>query len=121
MPMDRSRYPADWESIAQAIKTQAGWRCQHCGRPCRKPGEKWFEFAAAMMGAYPSDDLDHPQRFTLTVAHLDQNPSNNDPSNLSALCSGCHLRYDAPHRRANRQAKLERRGQLPLLGGGNNA
>ena len=117
MPMDRSRYPDNWEEIAFEVKSEADWECADCGRPCRQPGQSWveFDFEAAERGW--GMDLDHPQRFTLTAAHLDQNPSNNDPPNLLALCSGCHLRYDAPHRAANSRAKRERAGQLPLLGG----
>jgi hypothetical protein len=53
----------------------------------------------------------------LTVAHLNQDPSDNDPTNLRALCAPCHLRHDAPYRSANGQAKRERDGQLSLLGG----
>ena len=30
----------------------------------------------------------------LTCAHLDQNPTHNDPTNLAALCPRCHLRHD---------------------------
>lgn len=30
MPMDRSRYPANWEAIALEIKTSANWHCDHC-------------------------------------------------------------------------------------------
>ena len=127
MPMDRSRYPDNWSAIAIAVKESAQWKCQECGRPCRMTGEPLFAFIVRMEDEdWPELDwvnhtavstiCDHPQRFTLTVAHLDQDPSNNDPSNLRALCSGCHLRHDAPHRKANGQAKRERAGQLTLGG-----
>ncbi|WP_052051082.1 hypothetical protein [Leptolyngbya sp. KIOST-1] len=66
-------------------------------------------------------ELDHPGRFTLTAAHLDQNPGNNDPANLAALCSPCHLRHDTPHRPGNRQRKRKYFGQMPLLGDDDNA
>lgn len=33
----------------------------------------------------------------LTVAHLDHDPRNCDPTNLKALCQRCHLRYDTVH------------------------
>lgn len=117
MPMDRSRYPANWDAIALAVKDEAAWGCANCGRPCRQPGEEWHYFAVEASAMGWADDLDHLHRFVLTVAHLDQNPANNDPANLRALCSVCHLRHDAPYRFANSQAKRERAGQLPLLGG----
>lgn len=117
MPMDRSRYPDNWDEIASEVKNRADWECQECFRPCRRPGETWDDFKRSMLGHLTQDDLSHLSRFTLTVAHLDQNPSNNDPANLKALCAPCHLRHDAPYREANSMAKRERAGQLPLLGG----
>lgn len=115
MPMDKSRYPDNWEAIALAVKNAAEWYCQQCGRPCRQPGEEWGYFACEASAMGWADDLDHPQRFTLTVAHLNQDPSDNDPANLRALCAPCHLRHDAPYRKANGQAKRERAGQLSLI------
>lgn len=117
MPMDRSRYAENWDEIAFEVKDGCQWECQECGRYCRMQGETWDEFKAFMGDHLSPDDLRHPTRFTLTVAHLDQDPSNNDPANLRALCAPCHLRHDAPHRKANSLAKRERAGQLPLLGG----
>lgn len=90
MPMDKKRYPANWKQIAAAVKEAAGWRCQQCGKQCRRPGEK----------------LDTHQR-TLTVHHIDHQPENCDPGNLIALCAPCHLRADAKHHAESR------RGQQP--------
>lgn len=115
MPMDRSRYPENWDAIAQATKEAANWHCEHCKKPCRRPGQSWPEFALERINIGWHVDLDKPQQWTLTVAHLDQDPSNNDPANLKALCSICHLEHDRPHRLANRRRKLERAGQLNLL------
>jgi 5-methylcytosine-specific restriction endonuclease McrA len=122
MPMERSRYPDNWEAIALQVKESANWVCQNCGRQCRKPGESLYEFIDRIVGGNWRDNCelcsqigDHSQRWTLTVAHLDQNPSNNAPSNLKALCSGCHLKHDAPFRKANAYAKRERKGQLTIL------
>ena len=90
MPMDKSRYPANWKQIAMAVKEAAGWTCQACGKQCRKPGEK----------------LDTHRR-TLTVHHIDHRPENSEPENLIALCAPCHLKADAEHHARNR--KKERR------------
>lgn len=37
MPMERKRYPANWNQIALQIKEKTGWHCENCDRPCRKP------------------------------------------------------------------------------------
>ena len=86
MPMDKSRYPANWKQIALAVKEAAGWRCQACGKQCRKPGEK----------------LDTHRR-TLTVHHIDHRPENSEPENLIALCAPCHLKADAEHHAQSRK------------------
>jgi 5-methylcytosine-specific restriction endonuclease McrA len=88
MPMDRAKYPADWDSIAEAIKTSADWSCESCGAECRRPGE-------------PFDS----HRRTLTVAHINHVESDCRPENLVALCAPCHLRYDAPMKRLRRIAR----------------
>ena len=78
MPMDKSKYPDNWDEIALSVKTLAGWRCQICGKQCRKPGEM----------------LDTHRR-TLTTMHLDHDESNCESKNLLAGCASCHCRYDA--------------------------
>jgi 5-methylcytosine-specific restriction endonuclease McrA len=125
MPIDRSRYSQDWDLISLRIRESVKWTCQSCGRPCRKAGEDLTSFAERVEGIF-HPDLDwanqtahltiahHPQRFTLTVAHLDQNSLNNDPGNLRALCAPCHLNHDRPYQMHNRYRKRERKGQLRL-------
>ncbi len=61
-------YTPDWNEVAIRVKTEAGWRCEHCGHPHEpKAG------------------------YTLTVHHIDGQPQNNAWSNLVALCQRCHL------------------------------
>lgn len=139
MPMDRSLYPANWEAIALAVKSAANWTCEECGRPCRRPGIEWMDFAMELLrGGGPdgwyaqtfdevSDDetgewgiVERPQRFTLTVAHLNHQPEDCRPENLKALCSVCHCRYDLKAMPTKRRLKAERMGQLTLFGGGTN-
>ncbi|NJM67488.1 MAG: hypothetical protein HC851_18350 [Acaryochloris sp. RU_4_1] len=121
MPMIKARYPADWNAIALQVKNTANWCCTECGKPCRKPGVEWLHFAYWIMITHPQwfplteeDGEAKIQRFTLTVAHLDQNPQNNEPSNLKALCAPCHLRFDAPFRQHNAYTKRQWFGQLTL-------
>lgn len=116
MPIIRDRYSDDWPQVAHALKVAAGWTCQRCGRPCRWPGESWAELGDRAIALGWGLELHKPGRFILTTAHLNQNPGDDDPANLAALCSPCHLRHDTPHRPANRQRKREHFGQLPLLG-----
>lgn len=75
MPMKRELYPKNWKEIAAAKKEAAGWKCESCGKQCRKPGEKFDTHAR-----------------TLTVHHIDGDPGNCRPENLAALCAGCHLK-----------------------------
>lgn len=63
-----SAYPADWPQIAQQVKRDAGGKCVRC------------------------NERHDPERgFTLTVHHLDMNPSNSAWWNLLPLCQRCHL------------------------------
>ncbi|NJM78270.1 MAG: HNH endonuclease [Acaryochloridaceae cyanobacterium RU_4_10] len=80
-------------------------------------GPKWRPQLAEKLADYERTGILQfkPKRFLLTVAHLDQDPSNNSPDNLKALCAPCHLRFDARFRGSNRMRKLERKGQLNLF------
>lgn len=90
MPMERERYPSNWKLIALQKKESAGWKCEVCGKQCRRPGE-------------PFDT----HRNTLTVAHLDHIPENMAEENLCAMCAPCHLRYDAKQHAESRRKKHE--------------
>ena len=102
MPMKRELYPRNWDEIATQVKKSANWHCQECGKPCQKPDESKFDLYLRLLTRdkawldhlYDESRLQHFTRFVLTVAHLDQTPANCDPSNLKALCSVCHLKYD---------------------------
>lgn len=45
-------------------------------------------------------------KIVLTIAHLDHDPTNNDPSNMAALCQLHHNRHDAKHRAATRRMRM---------------
>ena len=94
MPMKRHLYPDNWEEISYWVKANADWKCQHCGKQCRRPGE-------------PFDT--HKQ--TLTTAHLDHDP-HNPKARLAALCAPCHLRYDAVHHAKNAAATRAKRKRV---------
>lgn len=61
-------YPLNWDDIANEIKDQARWQCEHCGHP-----------------------HDPEYGYTLTVHHLDGNLPDCRYKNLVALCQRCHL------------------------------
>ena len=88
MPMDRTKYPAEWDSIAREIKEQAGWKCEQCGLQCRYPDEKF-----------------DTHRRTLTVAHINHVEMDCRPENLVALCPKCHLAYDQARKVMQRLAR----------------
>ncbi|MDR0835938.1 MAG: hypothetical protein LBN11_05090 [Tannerella sp.] len=77
MPLDRSKYPPDWEEISRRIRFgRAANRCEECGAENYKP---------------------HPRTkgvVSLSVAHLNHDTMDNRDENLKALCQFCHLKHD---------------------------
>lgn len=119
-PENRARYPKDWTRISAEIRDRAGSRCEFCGVANgelggRSPTGDWHKASTCgerllkLEWPRPGDmamciGYDEPLRIVrivLTVAHLDHQPENCDPSNLKALCQRCHNRYDRPHRKVN--------------------
>ena len=74
MPMDRKRYPKNWNEIAFRVKDAADWKCQICGVQCYRPNEKVE---------------DHGR--ILTVMHLNHTPEDCRPENLLAGCGNLNL------------------------------
>ena len=88
MPVDWNKYPANWHEIANNLKKSVNWICESCGKQCRK-----------------QDEVFDTHRRTLTVAHINHVESDCMPENLIALCSSCHLKYDAPRKRLQKIVK----------------
>jgi 5-methylcytosine-specific restriction endonuclease McrA len=104
MPCDYKNYAPDWKTvIVPAVLARAHYRCERCGVSNHTKRKGYHG---------------KPIEVILTVAHLDQDTSNNDWSNLAALCQQCHNTLDAPHRAkhriTNRSKTLEQQGQLSL-------
>lgn len=116
----------EWLDLRARILARARHRCEQCGVRNRqliyrfdgKPGW-WMHIDGAVKD--PDGGFHGLMRgseapagkfvdVVLTIAHLDQDPTNNDPANLKALCQLDHNRLDAPHRREN--ARLTRRAKL---------
>ncbi|MEM6717146.1 MAG: hypothetical protein AAF622_18940 [Cyanobacteria bacterium P01_C01_bin.147] len=62
----------------------------------------------------PAKYEEAPWRYLLTVAHLAQQPTNQDPDHLKALCPVCHLQFDSQFRAKQRWLKAEFFGQLSI-------
>lgn len=144
MPIDYSKYPKDWKSVIRPrILKLAGNRCEGCGV---KNGEIIFRgtiyddgievYQTANGNIYSAHNsrLLYRENFTipvepisgdpeqkaikviLTVSHQDHDISNNDDSNLKALCQKCHLRHDRVlHLMSRKYGKNHRNGQTSLI------
>lgn len=103
MPIDYSKYPADWKDIRVRILERAGDCCE--GSPaypdCRAENHEPHPETGSMV--------------VLTIAHLDHDTTHNDDDNLRALCQRCHLTYDAKHHAQN--AAVTRREKHKALTG----
>ena len=88
----------EWLAIRCAILNRAQHHCE--GAPAHYP-----ECRAANGERHPETG----SKVVLTIAHLDQDPANNEPTNLRALCQRCHNAHDAPWRRQNARATRRRR------------
>ncbi|VWX51027.1 hypothetical protein NOVOSPHI9U_370031 [Novosphingobium sp. 9U] len=110
-------YPIDWPQLSNAIRFgRARSRCERCKRPHMRKvlhlGDgRWWD---ALAHRWRNDHgrvikvggaLLQEVRSTYVVlacAHLNHNPTDNDPANLAALCQRCHMRHDAKEHRWQR-------------------
>lgn len=127
MPINYKLYAPNWKTkIRPAILARANNCCEFCGIENKLVIERGFwsgveayqdciKYEGAIYRAdnseYITSDylgaLDKPSgkfvTIVLTIAHLDHDITNNDYSNLKALCQRCHNRMDVNHRKANRK------------------
>lgn len=133
MPIDYSKYPADWKDIRARILVRAKGCCEFCGLAngawivrssedgsrylVNKPdGIYYLNDSPVRMSEIPDEFAVNPLiRIVLTVAHLDHDTTHNDEDNLRALCQRCHLTYDAKHHAKN--AAVTRREKFKALTG----
>lgn len=134
MPMDYTKYPRNWKDISRRIRERDGQRCKWCGVENYAIGARdrfgnWHnENDIKNMKSSTGESLfgDYPKmiKIILTVAHIDHDTTNNEDSNLAALCQRCHLNHDRDHHLANRKRTYQQRriariaatGQAPLFG-----
>jgi ssDNA-binding Zn-finger/Zn-ribbon topoisomerase 1 len=117
MPIDKSKYPANWDSISLNVRTEANWKCERCGIANktiiqRKEKGGWVEILIVKNAEGFNESTAEMKvgklkmlgltKIVLTVAHLDQDTTNNERSNLAALCQKCHLNHDVKQHAASR-------------------
>lgn len=119
MPMDRAKYPADWEEFSRKIRFErAGSQCEcagecglHDGRDLFFPEAKRCEERHGYQGKWQDGTI------ILTVAHLNRKdgpcqcePRCAKPEHVKAMCSRCHLRYDIDRHVANAAETRAKKG-----------
>jgi hypothetical protein len=118
----KSKYPKDWKAIRAEVLARAGNCCEWdgCGVANHAMIEwnvkGWMRLTAGEVDANTADGIKSVY-IVLTIAHLDQDPTNNgEPGNrpnLKALCQRHHNRLDAPHRAAGiKRRRHEKAGQI---------
>lgn len=78
-PNNQHLQPAEFTKIRALVLKRAHNRCEFCGVSnglCITEGHGWYPVV-------------------LSIAHLDCDPTNNDPSNLRALCQRCFRKFDS--------------------------
>ena len=93
MSIDYSQYPHDWLSVIRPLILR------RAGENKDKRIEARCELCNVENNSYRQNfkgEAHEPTKIVLTIAHLDQDPLNNDPDNLAALCQRCHLKWDRP-------------------------
>lgn len=127
-PENKALYPPNWKTeIRPAILGRAKHRCEACGvhnyavgwRDKRGEFQDERRFSTYKKAVEYRDLLNYEVNayivIVLTIAHLDHDPTNNDPSNLRALCQRCHNRYDRAHRQVNAaRTRQERVGSIHI-------
>lgn len=117
-PEHRWLYPIDWEQLSAWVRFErAQGRCERCGRPHKQVvfhlgdgrwwdamAGVWRDGAGRKLRSRPAHALFYARmtHVVLATAHLDYDPTNNAPRNLSALCQRCHMLHDAVEHRRRR-------------------
>jgi hypothetical protein len=138
MPIDYKKYPSNWKNeIVPMVKARDNNCCAFCGVKNYSVGYRQNSIFIPTAGNEMHDKagngelsykearelVKHCNEFAddnlivivLTVAHLDHDITNNDLSNLKALCQKCHLDYDKEHHKKNsRQTLKNKKGLLEL-------
>src|SRR5690606_24615649 len=138
MPIGYKKYPSNWKTeIVPKIKARENNRCAFRGvknysvgyrngtefiptwgneyQDKAGKGELTYKEARDLVKHCNECGDDNLIIIVLTVAHLDHDITNNELSNLKALCQKCHLDYDKEHHRKNRRETISKKKGLVEL------
>lgn len=99
---NKSRYADEWKDVIRPdILRRDLYRCTQCKAPQRSIGyyDKNESFIPCdfLMADWARAHGFRMYKIHLQVAHLDNNPANNEYSNLRTLCPRHHLQLDNSH------------------------
>lgn len=130
MPIDYKKYPPNWKTeIRPEILVRANNCCEECGiknysvKFIDQDGTTFIvndkcETYKKARNIAEQGEIADGQKYTvvvLTIAHLDNDTSNSDYSNLKALCQRCHNRLDVKYRKGNRNKTITKKKKLQSL------
>ena len=111
--MNLKEYSPDWKDVIRPLILQRdNYRCRVCGVV-----HKSRVYKLSRAGYHVCDEFEeiwaaanNKKVFSLflVVAHIDQDKSNNDPSNLITLCPFHHAKFDAKHKALSRKIKFSK-------------
>lgn len=118
MPIDYKEYHPKWSLISRLVRFyRAKNKCEFCQVPnhsyvVRDKHGRWryrltrHFIDSLILELWRPSEIAREYDCTyivLTVAHLDQDKTNNRFNNLAALCQRCHLKHDQKHNISNRK------------------
>lgn len=96
---NRKKYSEEWtDTIRPSILSRDLYKCTRCRIPHRSYVLVDEKGNYTVISKDEHEEYKQYQaktyRIYLQVAHLDNDPSNNHPDNLSCMCPKCHLKFD---------------------------
>jgi hypothetical protein len=118
MPINRLRYPENWEEIAKNVIHKADGRCHFCGKVTgfyALVKNSWILVPDGMVDHYRKDEI-RVFKMVLSAIHLNHDPSDNRSDNLRCACNWCHLEHDKGfHIDSRKYGRDHRLNQLGLF------
>lgn len=117
-PENRHHYTkaAGWPQLrARVLKRAQDIHGRSCCELCAAPNGDRVQRGRVHPAQWEPDLIDSGEGsiVVLTIAHLNQDPTDNRMVNLLALCQRCHNRIDLPWRQRNAAATRAARKALP--------